>query len=93
MKYVVLKVDAPIERRFPVIFLNFMVHADVAFSFRESLARHLKIDESLIAIASAGELNLVLNEVRCSGKSETLGVESREDDGRLIQMYDYLGGL
>lgn len=96
MKYIMLRIKdaADLERDLPVIFPESMVHALVFESIRGMRAR---IDNRIFrpyanaTAISAGTINF--DDVSVSGGSETLGLEHRPEDARIITMHDYFHGL
>lgn len=90
MKYIVIEVPLGTElvREIPVIFPNEIVHADMA----ETLIRMCPEFEKGKAI-SAGFVNSMDLTAPPHGKSDSLKVESRREDARLILMHDYLHGI
>lgn len=90
MKYIIFQSDAPIFRLLPIIFPKYLVHADVAKYF-EHLLRRSGIDNA--KLYSAGECNLFGGKVTCSGRSETLNINSQPDDDIVISTYNYTGGI
>lgn len=93
MKYIVVEVKTAdhYKREWPIIFPDMMVHKEFAQTIRRYLAHHNALDCRVI---SAGSISLFGGEVRCSGESETLNLESRgKEDEKLIKMFDYLHGI
>lgn len=96
MKYIVFKAKfGDIEKEYPIIFPNDLVHAEVY----EAIACRMK-PFSLMKTepVSAGELSsldILDSDISfTSGKSETLNIESRRyRDKVLIHNYDYEHGL
>lgn len=88
MKYIIIKVK---NREWPIIFPDMMVHSEVADSIEQHLRLHHNVDSIPIA---AGSISFFGGEVRCSGESDTLQLESRySEDEKLIRMFDYLHGI
>jgi len=84
MKYIVLKAD---DILIPVIFPNFMVHSEVARWVGAMLNRvHSMPNEPV----SAGETHFT--NVKCVGKSITMGLEASPRDAAMIETYDYTHG-
>jgi hypothetical protein len=91
MKYIMAEASTgSIRRKIPCVFPAFLVHSEVARTFKHALARHGYED---IAFISAGEVTFFGTGIQCHGKSETLNVTAEDGDGRVIEMYDYLGGV
>ena len=95
MKYIILQTvvsnTVDVTREYPIVFPNSLVHSDVAEHMQHLLLREHGVTS--IAVA-AGDLNLVGLNLNCSGKSETLNLDSREDiDSALISMHDYYHGI
>lgn len=90
MKYIVLKVEhGGVVREVPIIFPEFLVHANVSAALLEHCSE-LK-DGTPIA---AGEFSSLDIDADCHGKSISLKVESRRlVDSQLINMYDYNHGV
>lgn len=94
MKYVMLEItlaggEAP-PFKLPVIFPDKLVHKDMAMHVKS--VAWATWPRCNVNVVSAGEIQL--SDVQCFGKSETLGVESREDaDAHVIETYDYLHGI
>lgn len=86
MKFIVIeKKDGKLTRKYPILFPNFLVHKDVAETMLEGVLKGGKV-------ISGGELNS-FDIQSVYGKSTTLGLKVREEDGSLIKMIDYNGGL
>lgn len=92
MKYIVIEVkNGDTEREWPIIFPDMMVHRQIADVIQNHLTIDHKQDSKIIA---AGSVSFFGGEVRCSGESETLNIESRgTEDEKLIKMFDYLHGI
>lgn len=89
MKYIMLETQLQhIRRRVPIIFPDFMVHEDIARLFHDFLIHRHEMFSNVI---SAGDIDLGL--VECSGRSETLKIESSPDDNQTINSYDYFNGI
>ena len=93
MKYIVIEQKTKeLDRVIPIIFPDALVHKDVYESVVHMLRRteHPEL-EAEYEVYSAGSCDV---KVQCSGKSETLGVESLiKGDDSIINMYDYTHGL
>ena len=90
MKYVMFCRQLPCDTlQFePVIFGNNQVHVDIAKAFIK-----IKGNSGFVPI-SAGEFNIGSNgEAVCSGRSETLDLNSNARDAAIIDTLDYGGGL
>jgi hypothetical protein len=72
MKYVMLKLES--GQLLPVIFPEFMQHAQIAGSIPA-------------AVVSAGRVHLKGGNINAGGSSSSLGVSSREQASRIMQMY------
>lgn len=95
MKYIVIEIKAHgITREMPIIFPEALVHLDVA---NQMIALLRATNQgSRVRPISAGFLSSLdaPGHLLCTGKSETLGLESREGiDARLIRMMDYMHGV
>jgi hypothetical protein len=90
MKYVMFSVTiSGLARKVPIIFPDILVHKEVAHGMKPVFARHF---ENCTAVpVSAGDYDPVTNV--CSGKSDTLKLESDPTDGPVISTYDYMFGL
>lgn len=91
MKYIILRLDGKIPREVPVIFPDLLVHADVA----RTMTAMIKEDSSNtnitdVRVVSAGFCNTA---VECFGKSDTLGITSRDIDDAIINTWDYTFGI
>lgn len=86
MKYIMLRVKlGDIERDVPIIFPDALVHERV-----EKIMTQLP-ELSLAVPVSAGFVDVTDAEV--FGKSETLKMSARRQDGRIIRTYDYTHGI
>lgn len=103
MKYVVIEVkdharlgsNADIVREVPIIFPDFLVHADVEQAIHRVLRRE-RPDGRMreLTTVSAGFCSSLNLKANCHGESESIGVESRPaEDTRLIQGMDYHHGI
>ena len=92
MKYIIVQIkNGETKREWPIIFPDMMVHRQVAETTKWHLMRH---HEQECRIIAAGSISFFGGEVRCSGESETLNLESRgKEDEKLIKMFDYLHGI
>lgn len=92
MKYIIFEVPmASLVCDMPIIFPNSMAHSEVAAGFGFIVAAH-KWDHNRVKAISAGEFNIDTGE--CSGRSDSLGLDSRGDvDTRIIAMSDYGGNF
>lgn len=86
-KYVIIETDL---FEFPIIFPNKMVHEDVYRAVRRftPAAR----SSSILRPASAGMIDQLFVK-GVGGKSETLHINSRDADERIINMYNYEHGI
>lgn len=96
MKYIVCRVlhDEEPFLDIPILFPDMLVHAMVFTQMRALLEmQYFKASKKTTVIAlSAGELSSMPFDcsMMCSGKSDSLGVKSREEtDDQLIRMTDY----
>lgn len=91
MKYVIVRsINQDIEREYPIVFPNQLIHKDMA----ELLISYLLQQEIATMVVSAGEISLFGIQDRCGGHSETLNVSSRgELDDAIISMNDYQHGV
>jgi hypothetical protein len=78
-----------VERKIPIVFPNLMVHKIVAAVSYPLLQEHWP--KAKIELASAGDFNMIDGE--CSGRSESLGIESQPEDGHVIMNHDYFHGI
>jgi hypothetical protein len=90
MKYVVLSAKrGGLMCEIPFIFHNLLVHVTMAAAMSTALRKHGFTD---VKPLSAGEFCLL--DGSCSGKSDTLNLESRgEEDAHLIALIDYGFGI
>jgi hypothetical protein len=95
MKYIVLEADlASCPQKIPIIFPNFLVHADVAIAFANLLRKYdrkVKSRNGRVTVVSAGEISM--HDVQCSGKSETTKANADPNDAYMIEFYDYFHGI
>lgn len=99
-KYVIMRVG---NNEVPIIFPEHLVHSAMADALRDYYAKIAqtmsgnllspqaieKLKQEIVPV-SAGEVRLDVGP--CSGRSETLGVEAREDDGQFLNSYNYHHG-
>lgn len=92
MKYVIMACHfGGTEREMPFIFPDMIVHDHM-----KTYATHLlnSYKATHIECVSAGFCNFIMDEVNCSGESESIGVKSRgERDNILIQGFNYSHGV
>lgn len=79
---------AGVDKLIPIIFPDFICHVDIDKVIKELL---LKAHKQEAETFSAGDINIGL--CSCSGRSETLQVDSQDIDSEVINMYDYFHGL
>lgn len=93
MKYIVVEIkNGETKREWPIIFPDVMVHRQVAEHIQHLIVMEHELDNP--KIIAAGSVSFFGGEVRCSGESETLNLESRgKEDEKLIKMFDYLHGI
>lgn len=97
MKYIIIGVkhrNDSIEREWPIIFPDNMVHSlvsDAIKGYFADEASDLHMPRPEMRIVSAGNISFDL--MWCSGKSESLKVESRPDDEAFIGNIDYNAGI
>jgi hypothetical protein len=89
MKYIVMDVKKPggFHLEVPFVFPDMVVHhmmAQVCKALCEATW-----PETEVKPVSAGFVSSTAFEDECYGESETLGLKSRPEDSRLIQMCDY----
>ncbi len=90
MKYIVMRVqpkNSTLTMEVPFLFPELLVHSMIAEHMTAALAAHFP--ESTIEPISAGFVSSFAAEDECYGKSDSLKLESRPEDGRLISMCDY----
>lgn len=93
MKYIMLKIDKPIEKFIPIIFPNELVHSEMA---NHMCAMLLKVHGWKAKVRSAGEVNV---DGECHGFSATLSekagrrIKAHADDSEIITQYDYQHGI
>lgn len=89
MKYIMLECQCgQITQQVPIIFPSWMVHSIIYKHMIEVLKEH---NRNEFCILSAGDITIEEPEV--SGRSDTLGVVSSDEDNETIAMYDYLHGI
>lgn len=92
MKYIMLEFTdkkTGLVREYPFIFPEDFVHVEVA-----TVIACLKTDNQEVVPVSAGFLaSMDLLDVDFHGESESIGVESRPEDGQAISMIDYTHGI
>lgn len=89
MKYIMLRTKfAGVDKLIPIIFPDFMIHADIDKAVKEIL---LNIHKQESETFSAGDIDIL--GCQCSCESTTLEVCSQEIDTNVIDTYDYLHGL
>ncbi len=94
MKYIVLKtnINGKIVREVPIIFPKDLIHSDVAEHMMHMIIVSNKHTPIHVEVVSAGFIHV--DEVVCSGKSETLDIKSRKEvDDKLISEYDFQHGF
>lgn len=85
MKYVMFEDET--GHKLPVIFPEVMTHSVVA----ESVIHMMLMEEGKdVKVVSAGSIAM---KACCSGKSETLGIASHEDDSMYVTFNDSIGGI
>lgn len=88
-KYIIAKVRG--DKKVPLVFPDFLVHKEIARVFKQALRRHGFDD---VEFVSAGMVDFGIGGgFECSGLSETLNLCSNPEDGRVIELYDYLHGM
>jgi len=92
MKYIIVEIkNGETKREWPIIFPDMMMHKRVAETMQWHFAR---FHGQSFRVIAAGSVSFFGGEVRCSGESETLNLESRgTEDEKLIKMFDYLHGI
>ena len=88
MKYIMYKSEK-LDKYFPILFPDAMVHVMVHKALAESPAMQEIADD--IVPVSAGEYDVVSSS--CYGRSETMKMNSREVDRRIILMYAMFHGI
>lgn len=87
MKYIMIEFDTTDSIvRCPVIFPNYLVHAEVSTKIKELLES--MSSESSSRVESAGHCSII--DCDTGGKSETLGIYSNDRDATYIKMNDYV---
>lgn len=95
MKYIMIRIksDADLEHDLPIIFPECMVHSLVFEAIRGmkvTLGNRTFRPYADAKAVSAGSITLT---VEVGGRSETLNLEHRECDDKIIMMHDYFSGL
>lgn len=89
MKYVMFAIKSSWgTRHVPILFPDVLSHVDVALGVQATCSELAKAKP-----ISAGFVNSMDVDVATTGKSTTLGLESRVEDAAIIKMYDYMHGL
>jgi hypothetical protein len=91
MKYVMfeIKEERPgFKLEVPIIFPNQLIHREVASAIKPMLLSQFPNAE--IKIVAAGDCT-IMSPVTTHGKSETLKIAARAEDGDTIAVIDYLG--
>ena len=90
MKYVMLHTQMKeFDQNVPIIFPDKLCHHHVAEAISAMMLANKYADN--IEVVSAGFCDAFVGS--CHGDSETLDLESREDDELIINTYQYLHGL
>lgn len=86
MKYIIAKMKSgSITRRVPIIFPNYLAHAEVAEALEKVIGKR---------IDSAGEFSsLDLSDIKPHGHSESLKKDAKRADRETIMNQDYWHGL
>lgn len=92
MKYIVMKVSkGGDEFEMPFIFPNFFVHDHIR-QYIEHIS--IKLRMGSVTCVAAGFCNFIMDEINCTGESESIGIKSRgEIDNNLIRGMDYFHGI
>ena len=85
-KYIMFHVENGLARFIPVIFPDLLAHSQVA----EHMLRAMPKGGTW---RSAGSVLFTKNGIICSGRSESMNLESHKDDSDIIAMYNYLHGI
>jgi hypothetical protein len=93
MKYIVVKVDdGKIPREYPILFPEALVHSEVLDAMKFGIQRSLEKPVKMECV-SAGFISCMCIDAVCHGKSESIGISSRDEDDALIKMIDYTHGI
>lgn len=85
MKYIMFEVTmGDLKRKVPIIFPSSLVHSEIAKTL-------CKVSGLSSRIVGAGELSIVTT--GWHRKYTTLGIESKKDDAKIINNYDYSFGM
>jgi hypothetical protein len=90
MKYIMLEIpDRLAPRKVPILFPDMLVHEFVA----QCIKKHPGLENA--RVVSAGDFSSmeINGNGTFGGESETCGVQSHPDDGRIVQTYDYFHGV
>lgn len=87
MKYIMLEDKNGIKH--PVIFPDFFVHAIIA----RAVIDEFRLRKMNLKVTSAGFVDSLDLNVNCTGKSESLNVESDNMDSFEIKYWDYFKGM
>lgn len=92
MKYIVLEIESDNSKyEMPFTFPDIINHYDFANSIKKNLIKNHDLKTEIV---SAGFCNFFGSDSNCSGRSQTLNIESRGiKDDRLISMFNYEHGI
>lgn len=93
MKYIMLEftIGTSTKVNYPVIFPEQLTHSEVAKHMIHMITRDFKVKDE-VKVISAGQT--IVDVLGCSGRSETLGISSREKaDEWIINQMDYMHGI
>jgi hypothetical protein len=92
LKYIMWEIqfDSAPSMCIPIIFPKILVHAEMAHSTNHTLRRSIKNMKSMCVI-SAGFIDI--DKLETYGESESIGVESRPEDGDIIKYHHYASGM
>lgn len=89
MKYIIIERELGdgIKQTIPILFSNSMIHKDMAEAVMSSIRiRSTRLEN--LKVVSAGFVTSKI--ISTNGTSESLNIDSREEDAMLIQMNDYM---
>jgi len=91
MKYIMLELSlGDLRYNVPVIFPDTLVHEDMGKAVVHAANR--SVPKADVKMVSAGFVSNCSG-VTCYGRSESLDLDSRPEDGKIISTYDYTHGV
>lgn len=94
MKYIIFRIKdegGNYQQKVPIIFPNYMNHADVANAMLPVLTMG-RPPTYKATVSSAGDVS-IKTALPCTGRSITLRKSALPEDDRIIDTFDYMHGL